>query len=137
MSESRILHYDKETKMIYYYYDPHEDDHVEDENDKIGRQYVKESVYEFMAKLIVHISDDKVHTTRYYGFYANRSTNPTEDQPKLFSPADLKDMKKNQDWRYRLLTSYKYDPLICSCGTTMVFCREQSYFKGYDPEDFY
>ena len=27
MSESRIIKYDKENRMIYYYYDPHEDDY--------------------------------------------------------------------------------------------------------------
>lgn len=42
MSEARILKYDMDKKMIYYYYDSHEDD-------KIGRQYVRESVYNFIA----------------------------------------------------------------------------------------
>ena len=54
--------------MVYYYYDPHEDDAIINEDDKIGRQYVTESVYDFIKKLIVHIPQERVHTTRYYGF---------------------------------------------------------------------
>ena len=60
MSESRIIKYDKEKKTVYYYYDPHEDDAI----DKKGRQYVTESIFDFIAKLIVHIPEEKVHTTR-------------------------------------------------------------------------
>ena len=134
MSESRILSYNENTKMIYYYYDPHEDDAIIDENDKIGRQYVTESVYEFIAKLIVHIPEESVHTTRYYGFYANHSSLDTLHQPKLFKWNEIKKMKSNLNWRLRLLNSYKYDPLICFCGATMVLVFGNCYFEGYTME---
>lgn len=57
MSESRIMKYDKENKMIYYYYNPHEDDAVLNKNDKIGRQYITESMFDFIAKLVFHIPE--------------------------------------------------------------------------------
>ena len=84
MSESRIIKYDKDNKMIHYYYDPHEDDAIINPDDKIGRQYVSESINEFIAKLIVHIPEENVHTTRYYGSYANHTNLDTKRKPKLF-----------------------------------------------------
>ncbi len=135
MSESRIISYDKNKKMIYYYYDPHEDDAIINEDDKIGRQYVKESVYEFIAKLIIHIPEENVHTTRYYGFYANHSSLDTFHQPKLFKITEINQMKNNLNWRLRLIQSYKYDPLLCYCGATMVLVPENCYFEGYSKED--
>ena len=135
MSESRIIKYDKEKKTVYYYYDPHEDDAIIDENDKKGRQYVTESIFDFIAKLIVHIPEEKVHTTRYYGFYANHSSLDIKNQPKLYKAEEIKLMKNNQSWRKRLLASYKYDPLLCHCGATMEIVPELCYFVGYSKED--
>ena len=135
MSESRIISYNKDTKMIIYYYDPHEDDAIINDDDKIGRQYVEETVYEFMAKLIVHIPEKSVHTTRYYGFYANHSSLDTVHQPKLFKWEEISKMKSNLDWRLRLIQSYKYDPLLCHCGATMVIVPDLCFFEGYTKED--
>ena len=40
--------------MIKYYYDPHEDDLLdEDDPNRLGRKYVEESVFKFMKKLII------------------------------------------------------------------------------------
>lgn len=111
ISESRILEYNKEKKTITYCYDPHEDDAILNDEDKIGTQYVTETIDEFIAKLIVHIPNKSVHTTRYYGFYANRSNINLSKERKLFSQNELKTMKDNLSWRIRLLNSYKYDSL--------------------------
>lgn len=135
MSESRILKYDKENKMVYYYYDPHEDDAIIDENDKIGRQYVTESVFDFIAKLIIHIPEENVHTTRYYGFYANHSSLDILHQPKLYKFDEIKKMNSNLKWRDRLIQSYKYDPLLCHCGAIMEIVPDLCYFVGYSKED--
>lgn len=135
MSESRILKYDKENKMVYYYYDPHEDDAIINEDDKIGRQYVTESVYDFIKKLIVHIPQERVHTTRYYGFYANHSSLDVKHQPKLFKMVEINELKKKLSWRERLLSSYKYDPLLCHCGATMVIVPDLCFFTDYSKED--
>lgn len=128
MSESRIISYDKDKGMVYYYYDPHEDDAILNDSDKIGRQYVTESVYEFIAKLIIHIPLDNIHLTRYYGFYANHSSLDISNQYKLFSFYDLHKVKSNLNWRTRLLSSYHYDPLICSCGAIMKIVPSHCYF---------
>ena len=135
MSESRIIKYDEKTKMIYYYYDPHEDDAIINADDKIGRQYVSEHVFEFIAKLIVHIPEENVHTTRYYGFYANHTNLDTKNQYKLFKLIEIKEMKNNLYWQNRLISSYKYDPLLCHCGATMVLVPNLCYFPGYFKED--
>jgi hypothetical protein len=39
--------------FFFYLYDPHEDDGITDENDKIGRQFVTEFINDFISKLIV------------------------------------------------------------------------------------
>lgn len=135
MSESRILKYDKKIKMVYYYYDPHEDDAIINEDDKIGRQYVTESVFDFIKKLIVHIPQERVHITRYYGFYANHSSLDIRHQPKLFKMVEIKEMNKKLSWRERLLSSYKYDPLLCHCGATMVIVPDLCFFTDYSKED--
>lgn len=131
MSESRIIKYDRENKMIHYYYDPHEDDHIISDEDKQGRQYVSESIFEFFEKLILHIPEEAVHTTRYYGFYANHSSLDINDYDKLYNENEIKIMRKNLNWRDRLIQSYKYDPIICHCGSEMVLSKEFSYFPGY------
>ena len=55
IAESRITNVDYINDTITYYYDPHED-----EKDKAGRQYLTESVYIFIGKLIKHIPDKGV-----------------------------------------------------------------------------
>ncbi|QLY40451.1 transposase [Hujiaoplasma nucleasis] len=52
MSESRIINVNYDNHTITYYYDPHEDDGLE-KNQKQGRQYVTESVFKFIKKLII------------------------------------------------------------------------------------
>jgi hypothetical protein len=128
MSESRILDYNKDTKEIYYYYDPHEDDAIIDDTDKIGRQYIREHVFKFISKLIVHIPEKNVHTTRYYGFYSNHTSLDISNKNKLYSYYELKKMNENLSWRKRLLNSYKYDPILCYCGTVMNLDLDHSYF---------
>ncbi len=128
MSESRILNYDKKTKIIHYYYDPHKDDAIVDEDDKIGRQYVTELVFEFISKLIRHIPEENVHTTRYYGFYANHSSIDTSSQPKLYKDEKIQIMKSNLTWEQMIINTYKFDPLICKCGCKMELNMEESYF---------
>ena len=64
--------------------------------------------------------EEKVHTTRYYGFYANHTSLNITNQPKLYKFEDSKKMKSKLNWRDKLIQSYKYDPLLCHCGTTML-----------------
>ena len=111
------------------------DDAILNENDKIGRQFVTESVFDFITKLIVHIPKERVHTTRYYGFYANHSSLDTKNQPRLYKSEEIYKMKKNIKWRDKLIASYKYDPLLCQCGAVMEIIPDLCYFAGYTKED--
>jgi hypothetical protein len=127
MSESRITDIDYEKHTITYYYDPHEDDGLE-EDKKQGRQYITESVYEFIKKLIIHIPDKGFHTVRYYGFYANKSKKKFPAYLKLYTKQEIKKLYNRLFWRISLQLTYKYDPLLCICGSVMRVSRELSYF---------
>lgn len=127
ISESRITELNTEEDTISYYYDPHEDDNLENE-DKAGRQYITESVEEFIKKLIIHIPEKGFQTIRYYGFLANKSSIKLEAiTTKLFDEWTLRKSKNDLKWRQRLINSYNFDPLKCVCGNTMKVNYELSY----------
>lgn len=118
-------------KTITYYYEPHEDDHVDDPNQKLGTQYVTESVFTFIAKLIRHIPDRYFHLIRYYGFYSNRTLKNKDKYQSLYTNQELIKMKNDNYWINHLIATYKYNPLLCHCGTYMYLSLELSYLpKG-------
>ncbi len=119
IAESRIINVDYQNHTITYFYDPHEDDNNEFIDEKLGRQFVTESVFDFIAKLIIHIPDKGFHTVRYYGFYANKSNKSLPVFLKLHSPSDVKKLSNRLFWRINLILTYKYDPLLCECGSIM------------------
>lgn len=94
ISERRIISINDDNHTITWFYDPHEDDDVKDEELKLGKQIITEDIFSFMSKLIIHIPDKKFQIIRYYGFYANRFINKFEDN-LLFSSAELKKMRDN------------------------------------------
>ena len=128
ISERRILRLDSSSHSISWFYDPHEDDDIHDEDVKLGRQFITEDVFSFMAKLIVHIPDKGFQTIRYYGFYSNKFSFPFTNF--LFSNAELSKMLHNTFWINGLLSSFGYDPTLCSCGSHMIINFELSLFKG-------
>lgn len=128
MSEARITDVNYETDTVSYYYDPHEDDDIVDDKLKRGRQYITESVFTFIGKLITHIPPTKFHTIRYYGFFSNRSTTPTDKVSKLFSNSYLYKIKKLLRWRHRIIHFFNYDPILCDCGFFMEIDFESCYF---------
>lgn len=130
IAESRITNVDYVNNTITYYYDPHEDDHIEDENNKVGRQYVTESVYTFIGKLIRHIPDKGFHLVRYCGFYSNRTTKNTTNIESLYTSNAIKKRKSNNLWRNKIKLTYQYDPLLCSCGTLMRLNKDLSYIPN-------
>jgi hypothetical protein len=133
ISESRITAVDYVNHTISYYYDPHEDDHQEDESLKRGRQFVTESVFDFMQKLIIHIPDKGVHTIRYYGFYANRSKLPKKHHALLYPRHEVAQMKQRLFWRFNIRHAYRFDPLLCHCGSTMLLVYDLSFFPNTKP----
>ena len=127
ISERRIVSYDKENKMVTWFYDPHEDD-TRDEENKIGRQTITESVYDFMKRLMIHIPEKHFVQIRYYGFYSNKFKLKDTKNDKLFSKKDIDDMQSKLKWTNGLMHSYGYNPLLCECGHLMIFNYESSYF---------
>ncbi len=129
MSESRILNVDYDFDTITYFYDPHEDDNELEQSKLRGRQYVTEHIWDFIGKLIVHISEDNKHNVRYYGFYSNKtSIDSSKDNLKLYSKCDILNMRKMQCYSYRLLKSYGYEIYRCYCGHIMILDIESSCF---------
>lgn len=128
ISERRILKLDTSSHSISWFYDPHEDDDIHDEEIKKGRQFITEHVFSFMSKLIVHIPDKGFHTIRYYGFYSNKSFHNLNNS--LFSNAELSKMIHNTFWINGLLASFGYNPTLCSCGSQMLINYELSHFNG-------
>lgn len=131
IAESRITNVDYDNHTVTYYYDPHEDDNNEVLEEKLGRQFVTESVFAFIEKLIIHIPDKGFHTVRYYGFYANKSIKSVPNYLKLYSLSDLKKLSNRLFWRINLILTYKYDPLLCECGSIMKVNLNSSYFPNY------
>lgn len=128
MSEARITNVDYENDAVTYYYDPHEDDSIQDDQLKRGRQFVTESVFTFIGKLITHIPPKNFHTIRYYGFFSNRSTIPTNHIKKLFSNDSLYKLKNLLGWRHRITHFFHYDPILCDCGFIMEIDYESCFF---------
>ena len=133
ISESRITAVDFVNHTVSYYYDPHEDDHQDDDSLKLGRQFVTESVFDFIRKLIIHIPDKGVHTIRYFGFYANRSILPKNHHAFLYARHTLSQMKHRLLWRFHIRHAYRFDPLLCHCGHLMVLVYDLSFFPNPKP----
>ena len=128
IAESNILALDDVNHEVTWTYTPHE----------APRKpiVVKEHVFKFIAKLIRHIPDNKFHVLRYYGFYANRASSRLEKKRKLFNIIYLSKLKTDNKWRIMIKNAYKYDPLLCECGATMVLDYDNSYFGDYEWRDF-
>jgi len=129
IAESRILNLDLSNHTVTYYYDPHEDDLLdEDDSNRLGRQYVTESVFDFIIKLCRHIPNKGFHNIRYYGFYSKRSINDISSLGSLYKKNELNKMKQNINWNKKMKLTYHYEPLMCTCGHMMKFCPELSFF---------
>lgn len=127
ISERRITNLDSNTNQVTWFYDPHEDDDIEDEDKKIGRQYITEDVFEFMAKLLIHLPDKGFQQIRYYGFYSNKFKDKITNN-SLFSIAQLNKMIDNTKWVNNLKSSYGYTPLLCHCGHFMILSFNLSFY---------
>lgn len=136
ISERRIVSVDYVNNLITWYFDPHEDDDIEDINEKLGRQYITESIDSFMIKLIRHIPNKGFQQIRYYGFYSNKFKTKVHDN-SLFSNAQLNKMIDNTYWINGLINSFGYNPILCECGNEMFINFQLSFFpfkKGVKDE---
>ena len=130
ISERRIQRYDQIDKKIYWHFDPHEDDTITNEEDKLGRQEIVDDVDEFIKRLIVHIPEKGFQQIRYYGFYSNASYGKYIFGSKLFSTKDIDVLILRNTWKHGILWAFGYNPLLCQCGCEMVFAYEASYVGG-------
>jgi hypothetical protein len=118
ISERRIIKIDYQADMITWFYDPHEDDDIKDEELKQGRQIITEPVFDFIKRLIIHIPNKGFQQIRYYGFYSNKST--FKKDTSLFTKKQLKAMENDTLWIRGLLNTFGYTPLLCSvCGNRL------------------
>jgi len=131
ISERRILKYDSKKSEVTRFFDPHEDDTQEDETKLIGRQYITESALKFMERLVIHIPDEGFKSIRYYGFYSNKGKIKPVGE-KLFSSKDLEEQILHLQWKFGILYSFGFNPLLCECGTEMIYSYEKSYTPGVD-----
>ncbi len=113
MAESRIIEIDHVRQYIRYFYEPHEDDHLPEE-ERTGAIEVYEPISEFIKKLIVHIPDYQFKTIRYYGLYSSKGKKRLPNYRKKLTYLRHKTGLK---WRALLKESFDYDVLLCSCGS--------------------
>jgi len=55
---------------------------------------------------------------------------------RLFKLKFLNNLKANLIWRIMIMNTYKYNPLLCSCGEIMIINACLSYYGKYDWSDF-
>ncbi|WP_172674877.1 transposase, partial [Cellulosilyticum ruminicola] len=107
MAQSRILNYDGEN--VTFWYKRHEDD-------KKVIECI--SAFDFIKRLIIHIPESQFKTVRYYGLYAKKHKfshllfKMLPQSKRLFH-------ERYSHWRERILLSFGYDPLKCTCGHIM------------------
>ena len=91
IAESRILKLDFKNISIKYYFDPYEDDLLdEDDPNRLGRQYVEESIFIFMKKTVRHIPNKGFHNIRHCGFYSRNSNVDLSKFKTLYTENELK-----------------------------------------------
>lgn len=101
---------------------------MREESAKIGRQTITEHVYDFIKRLIIHIPENNFTQIRYYGFYSNKFSKKEALFNKLFSSKDIETMILKLKWKFGLLYSFGYNPLMCECGHEMIYNEEKSFF---------
>ena len=84
-----------------------------------------------MKRLIIHINDKRFAVVRYYGFYSNNSLLKKVKCKKLFSSSEIEDYVLRLKWKFGLLYAFGYNPLLCECGTEMIYNEEMSVPGGY------
>jgi putative transposase len=84
---------------------------------------------DFLARLLMHIPQPKLHTVRYYGEYssvarARRRAEKAQAQEKADGAATVlpftaERRRLRRAWAQRIQRVYEADPLTCRCGAQM------------------
>ena len=122
MAQSRIIHYNKKTDEVTWYYDGHKT------NERIT---INETGRELMKKMIIHILETGFHMVRYYGFYNNKEQDVLNRVHELLGQhqkfertltqrkANLQYKLKKLRFRTLCYDTYNHDMLKCRCGHLM------------------
>jgi len=126
LAQSRIKAYDG--KFVTFTYTPHGCDTPVTETI---------SVFDFIKRLIIHIPDREFKMIRYYGFYAvrNRKHALYLRRQRLIESFSAFQRKQTASWRKRIIISFGYDPLKCTCGAYFEL-MEIFYPTPYKPKRF-
>jgi hypothetical protein len=132
LAQSRIIDYTGDT--LTFTYTPH------DSNELITETL---SVFDFIAKLIIHIPERNFKMIRYFGFYF--AHNPKHSQylihAKRFEPFRIFQLKAiYKSWRKLTIFTFGHDPIKCIyCGDTLelieLFCdprKMEFYYTFYN-----
>lgn len=112
MAQSRIIHYDALRKGIHYFYEDHET------NESVE---VKEHIFKFMKKLLLHIPESQFKMIRYCGIYATCNHSHKDTLSALIAKSHHRSKREPIGYRRDLISTFNVDPLLCDCGTTMIF----------------
>jgi hypothetical protein len=114
MAQSRIMAYDKENRIVKYYYEDHKTEQ---------RVEVTESIYRFIWKLLRHIPEPQFKMVRYYGIYATCDHRHKKAVKIKLHKQNQYKKNHNQPKHYRLslIDTFGVDPLLCTCGHYMEF----------------
>lgn len=109
MAQSRIIDYDG--TYVTFWYDRHED----------GRRVTEKiHAYDFIKRLIIHISDKYFNVVRYYGLYAKK--HKFSDKFIYMVKSHVVELRKKlNNWACRIELYFHQNPLKCSCGHTLHF----------------
>ena len=130
ISQSRIISYDPKSHIVKWFYEPHEDDN-KSESEKQGRIFVEDTAEDFISKLLIHIPTKGFKMVRYYGFYSQACK--TKSDKTMFSSRELFHQSLMLKYESMTMLTFGFDPIICCCGTRMVFQKEKSFFpRGTD-----
>jgi hypothetical protein len=100
---------------------------------RFGRGAVTFDPMDFLARLLMHIPQPRLHTVRYYGEYSSvararrrdevegfettGSQDAAVDESDTLSPAERRRLRRS--WAELIRRIYEVDPLTCQCGSRM------------------
>ncbi len=71
-----------------------------------------------------------LYKTYKKNFYANKSKKSFPGHYKLHTITSIQKASKRLRWRFSLIRTYHYDPLLCECGHIMKINYDLSYFPN-------
>ena len=79
---------------------------------------------EFVARLLMHAPEPRLHTVRYFGAYSSVARARTEGlgtaaESGADQPSSTERRRLRRSWARMLAKVYEVDPLLCECGAEM------------------